>query len=168
MNQKNRESVTQKFEFRNIRPEETDQAVMIEQICFPPNEACSEAHMRERIEKAPELFLVAEENGQVAGYAGLLRVMDEGDVTNVVVDEAYRGKGLGTRLMAALLEEGRGCGMKEFTLEVRVSNQRAIRLYESLGFVQEGIRKRFYERPVEDALIMWKRDQGATSNLLFR
>ena len=58
--------------------------------------------------------------------------------------------------------------MKEFTLEVRVSNQRAIRLYESLGFVQEGIRKRFYERPVEDALIMWKRDQGATSNLLFR
>ena len=122
----------------------------------------------ESLQSGQYLFLVAEENGQVAGYAGLLRVMDEGDVTNVVVDEAYRGKGLGTRLMAALLEEGRGCGMKEFTLEVRVSNQRAIRLYESLGFVQEGIRKRFYERPVEDALIMWKRDQGATSNLLFR
>ena len=49
MNQKTRESVTQKFEFRNIRPEETDQAVMIEQICFPPNEACSEDLLRVRI-----------------------------------------------------------------------------------------------------------------------
>ena len=49
MNQKNRESVIQKFEFRNIRPEETDQAVMIEQICFPPNEACSEAQDRKSV-----------------------------------------------------------------------------------------------------------------------
>ena len=75
MNQKNRESVIQKFEFRNIRPEETDQAVMIEQICFPPDEACSEAHMRERIEKAPELFLVAEEkeSGKIAGFLNGMR-----------------------------------------------------------------------------------------------
>ena len=79
MNQKNRESVTQKFEFRNIRPEETDQAVMIEQICFPPNEACSEAHMRERIEKAPELFLVAEEkeSGKIAGFLNGLSTNEE-------------------------------------------------------------------------------------------
>ena len=75
MNQKNRESVIQKFEIRNIRPEETDQAVMIEQICFPPDEACSEAHMRERIEKAPELFLVAEEkeSGKIAGFLNGMR-----------------------------------------------------------------------------------------------
>ena len=79
MNQKTRESVTQKFEFRNIRPEETDQAVMIEQICFPPNEACSEAHMRERIEKAPELFLVAEEkeSGKIAGFLNGLSTNEE-------------------------------------------------------------------------------------------
>ena len=151
---------------RRMRESDLEGAARLEKRYF--SVTWTREQLGESLQSGQYLFLVAEENGQVAGYAGLLRVMDEGDVTNVVVDEAYRGKGLGTRLMAALLEEGRGCGMKEFTLEVRVSNQRAIRLYESLGFVQEGIRKRFYERPVEDALIMWKRDQGATSNLLFR
>ena len=151
---------------RRMREADLEGAARLEKRYF--SVPWTREQLGESLQSGQYLFLVAEENGQVAGYAGLLRVMDEGDVTNVVVDEAYRGKGLGTRLMAALLEEGRGCGMKEFTLEVRVSNQRAIRLYESLGFVQEGIRKRFYERPVEDALIMWKRDQGATSNLLFR
>ena len=151
---------------RRMRESDLEGAARLEKRYF--SVPWTREQLGESLQSGQYLFLVAEENGQVAGYAGLLRVMDEGDVTNVVVDEAYRGKGLGTRLMAALLEEGRGCGMKEFTLEVRVSNQRAIRLYESLGFVQEGTRKRFYERPVEDALIMWKRDQGATSNLLFR
>ena len=151
---------------RRMRESDLEGAARLEKRYF--SVPWTREQLGESLQSGQYLFLVAEENGQVAGYAGLLRVMDEGDVTNVVVDEAYRGKGLGTRLMAALLEEGRGCGMKEFTLEVRVSNQRAFRLYESLGFVQEGIRKRFYERPVEDALIMWKRDQGATSNLLFR
>ena len=151
---------------RRMRESDLEGAARLEKRYF--SVPWTREQLGESLQSGQYLFLVAEENGQVAVYAGLLRVMDEGDVTNVVVDEAYRGKGLGTRLMAALLEEGRGCGMKEFTLEVRVSNQRAIRLYESLGFVQEGIRKRFYERPVEDALIMWKRDQGATSNLLFR
>ena len=140
---------------RRMRESDLEGAARLEKRYF--SVPWTREQLGESLQSGQYLFLVAEENGQVAGYAGLLRVMDEGDVTNVVVDEAYRGKGLGTRLMAALLEEGRGCGMKEFTLEVRVSNQRAIRLYESLGFVQEGIRKRFYERPVEDALIMWKR-----------
>lgn len=151
---------------RRMRESDLEDAARLEKRYF--SVPWTREQLGESLQSGQYLFLVAEEDGQVAGYAGLLRVMDEGDVTNVVVDEAYRGKGLGTRLMAALLEEGRDCGMKEFTLEVRVSNQRAIRLYESLGFVQEGVRKRFYERPVEDALIMWKRDQGATSNLLFR
>ena len=63
-------TLTQKYEFRDIRPEETEEAIEIEQICFPPNEACLPKSMRERIEKAPELFLVAidRENGKIAGF----------------------------------------------------------------------------------------------------
>ena len=59
----------EKFEFRNIRKDEVDQAVEIEQICFPPNEACSREHISERIEAVPELFLVAidKETGRIAG-----------------------------------------------------------------------------------------------------
>lgn len=150
---------------RRMRESDLEGAVRLEEQCF--SAPWTRAQLEESLQNGQYLFLVAEEDGQVVGYAGLLRVMDEGDITNVAVDEEYRGKGLGARLMTALLEEGKNCGIKEFTLEVRVSNQRAIRLYERLGFVQEGVRKRFYERPVEDALIMWKREHGATSNLLF-
>ena len=60
----------ERFEFRNIKPEEADQAVLIEQICFPPNEACTEQNMMNRIATAPELFLVAvdKETGKLAGF----------------------------------------------------------------------------------------------------
>ena len=63
-------NIKDRFEFRSIRPHEAAQAVKIEQICFPPNEACSEEHIKERILKASELFLVAidKENGKIAGF----------------------------------------------------------------------------------------------------
>ena len=68
-----------RFIFRSILPDETDQAVEIEQICFPPNEACSEQHMKERIAKAPELFLVAvdRQTGLVAGFLNGLSTDEE-------------------------------------------------------------------------------------------
>lgn len=64
------DKITYRFDFRNIRPEETEQAIEIEQICFPPNEACSPEHMRERVTEAPEFFLVAVDKatGKIAGF----------------------------------------------------------------------------------------------------
>ena len=59
--------------------------------------------------------------------------------------------------MEQLVKEGKEMGVTAYTLEVRVSNMAAIHLYKKLGFQEEGIRKNFYERPKEDALIMWKR-----------
>lgn len=103
------------------------------------------------------IFLVAEEEGKLIGGCGLTHVLNEGDIHNVMVASAYRRKGIGTTLLKNLLEEGCRQGIREFTLEVRVSNEAAIRVYERLGFVSEGIRPRFYEQPVEDAMIMWKR-----------
>lgn len=150
---------------RRMRESDAEEAARLERRYF--SVPWSKEQLLESLRNPQYLFLVAEEDGQVAGYAGLLRVLNEGDITNIVVDGAHRGKGLGTQLTAALLEEGQRLGMEEFTLEVRVSNQAAIRIYERLGFVKEGIRKKFYERPAEDALIMWKRRKDATSNLLF-
>lgn len=118
----------------------------------------SRKQLQESLENLDYLFLVLETDGKIAGYAGLLQVMDEGDITNVVLAEESRGMGLGKALVRALLEEGRKRGIREFTLEVRASNTCAIHVYEALGFVKEGIRKRFYEKPSEDAWIMWKRD----------
>lgn len=118
----------------------------------------SEKTLRESLERQEYLFLVIEEGEQIIGYAGLLQVMEEGDVTNVVVEESWRGQGLGRSLMTRLLEDGKARGIRAFTLEVRTGNKGAIRLYEELGFRSEGVRKGFYDLPKEDAYIMWKRE----------
>ncbi|MCI8531761.1 MAG: ribosomal protein S18-alanine N-acetyltransferase [Lachnospiraceae bacterium] len=118
----------------------------------------SQKQLQESLENPDYLFLVLEREGKVAGYAGLIQAAEEGDITNVVLAEECRGAGLGKALVAALLEEGEKRGIREFTLEVRVSNTLAVHVYEALGFVKEGIRKRFYEKPSEDAWIMWRRD----------
>lgn len=141
---------------RRMREEDLPYVAALEEKCF--SVPWSEASLRQSLQDSNYLFLVAEEDGNVAGYAGLLKVLDEGDVTNIAVERVYRGRGIGSELVRQLMEEGKRCGIRSFTLEVRVSNKTAVHVYEKLGFVSEGIRKRFYERPVEDALIMWKRE----------
>ena len=138
------------------RMEERDvlQVAELERLCF--STPWSEHSLRESLARPEYLFLVGETDGKVTAYGGLLKVMEEGDVTNIAVHPDYRHKGSGTRITEALLEEGRKCGMTAFTLEVRVSNQAAIHVYEKLGFHSVGIRKGFYDAPKEDAMIMWK------------
>lgn len=103
------------------------------------------------------LYMVAEVDGEVAGCAGLTNSCNEGNIDNVVVAERFRGQGVAQKLLAELLVQAEAQGMEAFTLEVRVSNAPAIHLYEKMGFVSEGIRPKFYEKPTEDALIMWRR-----------
>ena len=113
---------------------------------------------RDMIRRDNMTYLVAEADGMIIGGAGMRNILGDGEITNVAILSDYRGRGYGKRLIAELLKAGRELGAKDFTLEVRVSNTPAIRLYESLGFVSEGVRPNFYERPTEDALIMWKRE----------
>ena len=101
-------------------------------------------------------YLVALMEDEVVGCAGLTNICSEGNIDNVVVAEGYRGQGIAQTLIAELLSQGEAMGIEAFTLEVRVSNAPAIHVYEKAGFVSEGIRPRFYERPVEDAVIMWR------------
>ena len=84
-------------------------------------------------------------------------IAGEGNITNVVVTPEARNQGIGTGMLRYLMEEGSREGLTAFTLEVRVSNAAAIHVYEKLGFVSEGIRPGFYEKPTEDAMIFWKR-----------
>lgn len=102
-------------------------------------------------------YLVAEIEGQVVGSAGMTNICNEGNIDNVVVAEGFRGQGIARKLLQELLALGEREGVEAFTLEVRVSNTVAIHVYEKLGFVSEGIRPGFYEKPMEDAMIMWRR-----------
>ena len=102
-------------------------------------------------------YYVAEEDGEIAGCCGIRNIAGEGEITNVAVAKKFRRRGIGRALMEYMLKEAELLGMESATLEVRISNTPAIRLYESLGFQGEGVRPNFYEKPKEDALIMWKR-----------
>lgn len=117
----------------------------------------SEASFLQMIEQEDARYFVAEEDGQLLGGCGLLLIAGEGNITNVAVAKEARRRGVGTGLLRHLLSEGDQEGLSAYTLEVRVSNTAAIGLYQKLGFVSEGIRPNFYEKPVEDAMIMWKR-----------
>lgn len=117
----------------------------------------SAAAFRDLVNQKGALYLVAEADGEVAGCCGLNVVLEEGDIGNVVVAPSMRGKGIGQAMLAELLRQGEAMGLREFTLEVRISNADAIHVYEKLGFVSEGIRPGFYDLPKEDAMIMWRR-----------
>ena len=101
--------------------------------------------------------MVAETDGHIAGCAGLTDSFHEGNIDNVVTAPKYRNLGVGSKMLEELLRLGAERGITAYTLEVRVSNAPAIRLYEKFGFVSEGIRPGFYEKPTEDAMIMWRR-----------
>ena len=115
-------------------------------------------------EKALELLLgelatgfVCRRDGHILAYGGMLIAPDEGQITNVAVHPDARRQGLGKTIVDALTEEARARGLEQISLEVRVSNQAAITLYERTGFEVAGRRKSFYRRPTEDALVMLKK-----------
>ncbi len=150
MNDKNSISV-------EIRKMQKDDAVSMYEL---EKESFSEPWTLEDFEieagREGHLYLVAESCGRIVGYVGDWNSAGKGQSWNLNVQKEARRKGIGRKLMTALLLEGEKEGINDFTLEVRVSNEPAIKLYKSLGFKSEGIRPGFYDKPKEDALIMWK------------
>jgi ribosomal-protein-alanine N-acetyltransferase len=101
-----------------------------------------------------ELLVLEDEREGVIGYAVLWCILDQGELANVAVTPRLRGRGLGTHLLARVLEVARARGVEMVFLEVRPSNERAVDLYRRFGFTEVGRRKAYYEHPKEDALIM--------------
>jgi len=102
------------------------------------------------------VYLVAEHEGRLVGFAGLMLVEGDAHVTTLAVEQQNRRGGLGTRLMVELIEAGLARGARNLTLEVRSSNAGAQRLYTRFGMVAVGVRKHYYRD--DDAVIMWATD----------
>ena len=119
------------------------------------------------LETDNQYFLVAEENGRIAGYCGMLYVLDEGQIMNVAVDTQFRRRGVARSLLEALMNYGDSRALTVYTLEVRDGNAPARALYESMGFKPVGRRKGYYQHPTEDAILMElsKDAQGGDSSL---
>ncbi len=101
-------------------------------------------------------FLVAEESGTVLGYVGMMFVLDEGYISNVAVAPQQRRRGIGDALILELLRRCEAHELAFVTLEVREHNEPAIALYRKHGFEPVGLRKNYYEAPVENAILMTK------------
>ncbi len=102
------------------------------------------------------IYIAARHKGHVVGYAGMWHVVTEGHITNVAVKESYRRCGVGTKLVLGLVQIAQEREMIGITLEVRIGNLGAQRLYTKHGFKPEGFRKNYYSDTNEDAVIMWK------------
>ena len=137
--------------------EETDAAAAAQLEARVSSEAWSEKSYRDAVNNSDTVYVAVLHEQTLIGCCGLWISLEDADVCNVVVEREYRRQGIAEKMLIFLMEKGREAGVENFTLEVRSGNIPAIRLYEKLGFVVEGIRKGFYSDPKEDALIMWKR-----------
>ena len=105
-------------------------------------------------------YLARDAAGRVVGFCSAWLVLDELHIHNLAVAPECRGQGAGRALLDHMLLVGARLGAGRATLEVRVSNQGAVRLYERTGFSVAGVRPNYYTKPVEDALILWREDPG--------
>lgn len=128
--------------------------VQLEKECFA--DPWSEKALAEELSNPNAVFRVALINGKVAGYVGMLHVLDEGDICNVAVFDAFRRRGVATALIQHLVDYAVEKQLSFITLEVRESNVGAQKFYETMGFETIGVRKNFYDNPKEHAILMNK------------
>ncbi len=110
-------------------------------------------------EEGPEEDGAGEE--LVVTYGGYWQIFDEAHITNVAVAPEYRRQGVALRLMAEMEKDFQSRGILYATLEVRIGNTAARLLYQRCGFAEAGVRKNYYAKPREDAVIMWKKLDGS-------
>ena len=141
------------IQIRPMQIEDIEQVSSIENELF--SVPWSSSDLEYAVRNQSDYYLVAVSGETIVGYCGLRQVLDEGNINNVAVAKQYQQKGIAYAMLGELIQGGRKNGINAFTLEVRAGNQKARQLYLKLGFKEEGIRKKYYQKPVEDAVIMW-------------
>ena len=142
---------------RPMKQSDVPAAAGIEEKCF--SEPWSEKAFTDALSDKNYIYMAAEAEDEPAGYAGCVMTPPDADITNIAVDEKFRNRGIGRALMEGLLRALSDRNIENVFLEVRESNNAAIRLYEREGFEKIGMRKKFYCKPVEDAILMAKKLQ---------
>ena len=139
---------------KKMKEEHLSQVMRIERESF--THPWSEDSFMAELKKATSHLFVATDNNEVVGYAVLETVLDEGSLLIIAVDEKYRRKGVAKMLFQELETIAKEKELSFITLEVRVSNDGAINFYDSQGFSKIAVRKNYYSKPTEDAVLMTK------------
>jgi len=137
-------------------PDDLEGVLAVDEACF--NHPWTRAdYERELADPSRCFILLARAPGvRVAAYCSFWRIVDEIHINNFAVRPEWRRQGLGAALLQHVLAEGARLGAPRATLEVRRSNEAALRLYEQAGFRQTGLRRQYYANPLEDAMILWR------------
>ncbi|HCT65355.1 MAG TPA: ribosomal-protein-alanine N-acetyltransferase [Lachnospiraceae bacterium] len=143
------------LEIAVMKAEHIDGVLLVEEACF--HIAWTKADFKREInENKMAIYRVALVDGKVVGYAGMWHVVNEGQITNVAVLPEYRRCGIGDAIIEEFIKIAKEHEMIGITLEVKISNMPAQKLYTKYGFKPEGFRKNYYKDTNEDAVIMWK------------
>lgn len=140
---------------RTMEGKDLDGILEVENKCFAT--PWSKMMFEDELFNLNAHYLVIETMGKIAGYIGFWKIIDEGHITNIAVHPDFRRLGYGKALISAMIQKANDMEIIAITLEVRRSNNIAISLYESFGFVSSGVRKQYYSDNNEDAIIMWLR-----------
>lgn len=142
-----------------MRMEHLDEVCSIENDCFPIPWS-RESFRQELEDNKIAIYIIAKDRTEygekIVGYAGMWHVVTEGHITNIAVSPEFRRRGAGDALLRHLIALAQEKHMLGLTLEVRMGNESAMRLYGAHGFKAEGIRKNYYADSHEDAVVMWK------------
>ncbi|MBQ7124867.1 MAG: ribosomal protein S18-alanine N-acetyltransferase [Clostridia bacterium] len=139
-----------------LTPSRISELTLLDSLCF--SDPWSAESFASVLENSLYTYFIAvdSELGNVCGYGGLYSLLDSADIMNIAVLPDYRKRGIGSALLSELISAAKEKGVLSLHLEVRQSNDEAKRLYEKFGFVVDGIRKSYYRRPTEDAILMTK------------
>lgn len=141
------------YKIVDAQPKHIDAVEEIEKQCF--SLPWSRQALISQLPDDMHMFVVAEnEQGNAIGYVGMMYVLDEGYISNVAVSPDYRRLGIADALINKLISSAEDKMLSFVTLEVRESNTPAIELYAKNGFSEVGLRKNYYEKPTENAILM--------------
>ncbi|MCL2842652.1 MAG: ribosomal protein S18-alanine N-acetyltransferase [Oscillospiraceae bacterium] len=143
------------IQIKPAEPRHLSEIVGLEHEIFP--DPWSAALLERRLHDSATRFLVAEGEGAIQGYGILQLLPPEAELFNIAVNPTARRQGVGKCLLEALLETAKAEGVTAIHLEVRASNIGALALYNRLGFRQIGLRKKYYDNPCEDAVLMCRK-----------
>ncbi|UYY80625.1 ribosomal protein S18-alanine N-acetyltransferase [Arthrobacter sp. YA7-1] len=138
---------------RNMTPDDVTAVEVLERRLFPVDAWPMQMFVDELAQIDTRRYVVAEADGKIVAYAGLMCIEPIADVQTIAVVPEFEGRGIGSAILTELIEEARRRGAVEVLLEVRADNPRAQALYVRFGFEQIHVRRRYY-RDGTDALIM--------------
>ncbi|MEQ8842430.1 MAG: ribosomal protein S18-alanine N-acetyltransferase [Acidimicrobiales bacterium] len=142
--------------YTRMAPRDIDAVIAIDTVAYP--NPWSAATWRKELAAAERLHMVALDGARVVGHAGLLYVLDEVHITTVATAEDRASEGIATALLVRLLTAARDHGATAATLEVRSGSARPQRLYGRFGFRPAGVRRKYYQDPIDDGIVMWLHD----------